>query len=315
MNPSSALDPLPAAARILLSHALDYAGLFPPARLDMAAALQEFMHLRESPEAWALGRFLLPAKRWPDFERELCRHSAMHADFEISLIFDSMAELQSCPPATPQHFMGRITAVEMKESLWSGQIGFPSKLDQIPQAQWIEITPGDDLSRKLHSLKQTGKFAKLRCGGLTPEAFPSTEAVADFILAAAQSDIAWKATAGLHHAIRSRHSPDLGQPACMMHGYLNLFLAAALAWDLAGKGIVTQATRDKVRDILEENDPQAFTLNDDGALWRGLSIGNAVLLDSRQKFLSSFGTCSFLEPMQELRRLLPQFQSPLRVGN
>lgn len=304
MNPAAASATLPKSAWNLLSRALDYAGLFPPARLEMAAALEEFLDLRASPDAWALGRFLLPARRWPEFTSQIEQISALKTDFEISLIFDSLAELQRYPPELPRHFMGRIASVEMNETIWSGQIGFPEILDHISEAQFVEIAPGHDLSRSLYSLKQTGKFAKLRCGGFVPEAFPATDAVADFILAAAQAGIAWKATAGLHHALRSRHSPDHGQPVCMMHGYLNLFLAAAWAWSNIGKGIAAQATRNEVRAILEESDAEAIALSDEGARWRGKLIENAIMPEMRKKFILSFGTCSFLEPMRELRHLL-----------
>jgi hypothetical protein len=49
--------------RTLLAHAIDYAGLFPPAQLDMPGAVAEYESYLASSDAWALGRFVVPAAR------------------------------------------------------------------------------------------------------------------------------------------------------------------------------------------------------------------------------------------------------------
>ena len=55
--------------RILLRGLIDYAGLFPPASLDMADAVRNYAAYREGEHAWALGRFVVPAARLEEFER------------------------------------------------------------------------------------------------------------------------------------------------------------------------------------------------------------------------------------------------------
>jgi hypothetical protein len=47
--------------RALLSGAIDYAGLFPPAGLPLEQALAKYRQHRAGPEAWMLGRFVCPA--------------------------------------------------------------------------------------------------------------------------------------------------------------------------------------------------------------------------------------------------------------
>ena len=54
--------------RDLLSGLIDYAGLFPPAALDMPAAAREYAEYRESEYRWALGRFVIPVARLDEFE-------------------------------------------------------------------------------------------------------------------------------------------------------------------------------------------------------------------------------------------------------
>jgi hypothetical protein len=49
------------ARRALLSHLFDHAPMFPPARMELAAAIEEDRRAQESPHAWLLGRFVVPA--------------------------------------------------------------------------------------------------------------------------------------------------------------------------------------------------------------------------------------------------------------
>lgn len=47
----------------LLRGIVDYAGLFPPASLDLASAVRNYDAYRRGPRAWMLGRFVVPASR------------------------------------------------------------------------------------------------------------------------------------------------------------------------------------------------------------------------------------------------------------
>ena len=55
------------ALQILLAKSIDYAGLFPPAELDMQSAVNNYADYHDGPDAWALGRFVLPVGRLPEF--------------------------------------------------------------------------------------------------------------------------------------------------------------------------------------------------------------------------------------------------------
>ena len=50
-----------ACQRALLSELFDYAGLFPPARLDLDTAVRNYACYLDEPEAWMLSRFVVPA--------------------------------------------------------------------------------------------------------------------------------------------------------------------------------------------------------------------------------------------------------------
>jgi hypothetical protein len=120
---------------------------------------------------------------------------------------------------------------------------------------------------------------KIRLGGDT---IPDTTALADFLRHSAASRIPFKATAGLHHPLRNP----------LMHGFINLFLGAALAW----RG-------QDPRSTLDEQSAAAFHFDDDAARWHDHVVTAAELRDVRENFAISFGSCSFEEPIADLKAL------------
>jgi hypothetical protein len=172
-------------------------------------------------------------------------------------------------------------------------------LDALPPGltAFVELPLVSDLGPLLAALKRRGARAKLRTGGVVPEAIPEPGDVARFIVACAAAGVPFKATAGLHHPVRAEHalSYEADSPHAVMHGFLNVFAAAALARD----GLTT----DEVEAILREDDPRAFRLDDSGLEWRGLRVATEALAAARRDFASSFGSCSFAEPVADLRAL------------
>jgi len=142
-----------------------------------------------------------------------------------------------------------------------------------------------------------GAFAKIRTGGLTPDAIPSPETIADFLHRAAQTRLPFKATAGLHHPIRSLRPLTYAQdsPRAVMHGFLNVFAAAAFAWH--------DTARDLLQAVLTEEDARTFQFGDDELRWRDRRLTTRQVQNARRYFAHSFGSCSFEEPIADLREL------------
>jgi hypothetical protein len=156
-----------------------------------------------------------------------------------------------------------------------------------PQIETLESKAATKLSLPTYCeapLDQiAGAFAKIRIGGLTPAAD-----IATFLHQAAARRLPFKATAGLHHPIRANPDPT-------MHGFINVFTAAAFAW----YGL----DRESLIGVLEEIDPAAFLFDDDHLRWRGLVLATEQILAARRDFAHSFGSCSFEEPIDDLRNL------------
>ncbi len=107
----------------------------------------------------------------------------------------------------------------------------------------------------------------------------------------------WKATAGLHHPVRAVHALTYAgdSPRAVMHGFLNVFAAAALA--RAG------ASPADLEAVLSEGDPTALRLGADALAWRHLRASADEVREARRTFATSFGSCSFAEPVAGLREL------------
>jgi hypothetical protein len=55
--------------------------------------------------------------------------------------------------------------------------------------------------------------------------------------------------------------------------------------------------------VLEEPERAAFELKGGGARWRNRQVGPDEIRRARTRLLHSFGTCSFEEPVAELREM------------
>jgi hypothetical protein len=119
---------------------------------------------------------------------------------------------------------------------------------------------------------EPGLRAKVRCGGVR---VPTVDELAGFVRACREASVVFKATAGLHHALAAD-----GQ-----HGFLNLLAACVF-------GDEEEALRG-----------DGFELDADSFRWRGRAAGPEQLARVRQELFAGFGSCSFEEPVDELKAL------------
>jgi hypothetical protein len=143
-----------------------------------------------------------------------------------------------------------------------------------------------------NSDENTATFGyKLRTGGVTADAFPTSAQIASALVTAAAHQFPIKFTAGLHHPIRQFRD----EVKMKMHGFLNVLGAAGLAAEY-------QWNADQAVTMLEDEDPRSFSFTDDFFAWRDWKI-ETERLQKRRNFVRSFGSCSFDEPRDDLRAL------------
>ena len=247
---------------ILLDGLIDYAGLFPPASLSMEKAVANYETYRRGPHSWALGRFVVSAERLAEVPRT----------FSVSVL--------ASPDSMPAVDVVEVKAGSAREIL---------RIDEVRGARTVYVEIQDDAL--LDAIAARGLRAKIRTGGVTPDAIPSADRIAAFIRGCRDRNIPFKATAGLHHPIRCvrplTYAADA--PRATMHGFLNVFIAAALPQ------FATQ--------ILMEDNPRAFTFDDGGLWWHDLRVPSEELARLRQEIAISFGSCSFEEPIEDIKEL------------
>ncbi len=285
-------------ARTLLARAFDYAGLFPPASLPMRTALAEYRAARAGRDAWALGRFVVPAGRLDELRE--AAGSPLVAPLPLAVLLGDDVAADAEAARRWERASGAPGAVEAVELRAATPRGVREALAGIPPGwpRYVEVVPAAELGATLDAVQASGAFAKLRMGGVTPEAFPAPAAVLAFLDGCVRRRLPFKATAGLHHPLRGsfRLTYDAGSAAGPMYGYMNLFLAAAV---LRRGGDAAEA-----EPALLEGDPAAFTVQLGGLGWRGRRFSVEELAALRETLVHGIGSCSFREPMDELPEAL-----------
>ena len=280
---------------ILLHALIDYAGLFPPAGLKMAEAVANYRTYKNGANAWALGRFIVPAARLAEFESHFVPDREM---WHLSaLIGQSAAEdLTHVVEFNSRHRSSAI--VDSLEAKISSAAAIRELKSQVSESMLIyfEIPGAGDPAELIAAIGAGHARAKVRTGGLTPEMFPSEQQVLRFLSGCISANVAFKATAGLHHPVRCVRplTYEKDSPSGTMHGFLNVFLAVAFLLDGVPESDLEQ--------LLLEDDPGNFEFDENAITWRGHRLTQARLLESRA-LAASFGSCSFEEPIGDLAAL------------
>ena len=278
--------------KALLGRIVNYAGLFPPAALDMDAAVGKYERYMQGDHAWMLGSFVVPAGRLTEFtsafQRVCC--TEQEAPWTLSVVCAGERDQR-----TVEDFQEGAVFIRSIETRAEDAASAEAALRDLPEARacYVEFAPAR-AKDVLPVLIAHGGRAKLRMGGSAAESVPSAESVAKFLVACARERVAWKATTGLHHAISGVRplTGEAGSPRVAMHGFVNLFLAGAIAWFGAGEGAVMRT--------LEEQDPAAFQVYEDVIRWHGNEVVTEQVEQARRDFAIGFGSCSFEEPVADI---------------
>lgn len=285
----------PRALHALLDGLIDYAGLFPPAALRMPDAVAAYDRYRQGADAWALGRFVVPAARLSEFA-EAAAPLLAGAPWKLSVL--ATAADAPALDAFDAAYTGRavIDCVEGK-AVTAAEIEALAPLGDTGRQLFVEIPLGEATARLVPALAAARCRAKIRTGGVTADAFPAAADVARFLHACAAAGVPCKATAGLHHPIRGEYRLTYASDSALgtMYGFLNVMCAALLV----GEGMPEAETI----ALLEERDAAAFSIDAHGIRWRHWFIPAERIGRGRAVGAASFGSCSFEEPLSDLRAL------------
>jgi hypothetical protein len=291
--------------RAILAGAVDYAGLFPPAGLPMGDAVALYARYRSGPDAWALGRFVVPVTRLEELERAV-EGIAPPAPAEPW----RLSALLGADPAEGLRALGELNcrhtgaaAPALSADVVEARADTPQAVDRLLEAvpswaqAYVEVPLAADPRPLVDAIARHGGRAKMRTGGVTADAFPTAAQILRFIRACTDAGVPFKATAGLHHPLRAEYRLTYAadSPRGTMFGYLNVFLASML---------VRQGLADAdALALLEERSPTAFRFSADTAAWRGHELPREAIESARREVIVAFGSCSFTEPVEEGRTL------------
>jgi hypothetical protein len=292
------------ATTVLLRDLIDYAGLFPPASLAMVPSVANYDEYLRSEWSWILGRFIVPVARLREFEEAFAGLPTPTPGFPSWRLSVLLGSDPVDDVTRIREFNQRVTnsgrraiveAVEVKVAN-AGEISRLSGIVPTELATYFEI-PLSNCGECITAVAGCGRRAKIRTGGETADKVPAPESVIEFIRLCAASNVPFKATAGLHHPLRSvyRFTYQPESASGIMHGFVNVFLAAAFLRAGMEPALAVQ--------LLEEQSAQAFHFDSDGVGWRNHRISRQEIGAAREGFAISFGSCSFSEPIDDLRSL------------
>ncbi|MDQ6870837.1 MAG: hypothetical protein M3037_02350 [Gemmatimonadota bacterium] len=273
----------------------------------MRPALESYASYLQSSDRMALGRFIVPLRRLTELEdagTDIFPHGPGSEPWRLSVLVadDVHSAGEEMLKFNRDHCSGSRSGhvvIEVAELKASTADEITNHREELPRSfiSYFEIPTNGDVLSLIEALARIGSRAKIRTGGVTPEAFPPAEEIVAFISACLRERVPFKATAGLHHPVRGTYKltyePD--GPAGKMYGFLNVFMAAILMQ--AGE------SEDAALAVLQEEDPLAFSFSDDAIIWREKRIDADQIRASRADFAISFGSCSFREPIDEIESL------------
>ena len=295
----------------LLTHSIDYAGMFPPCSLALEPALQNQARYVRDPDAWMLNNFVLPVEKFG-----AAANSFSLFDWKHPLRISALGGKS----ANEDEFLAALKIAADKIRSFSADhvdlVSIPQLEMPLPQDVDLESlvrirsilkglelqafweTPVDSAVKTIALLAERNSSAdgcpfgyKLRTGGVTADAFPTSQQIARALVGAAKYRVPIKFTAGLHHPIRQFRD----EVNTKMHGFLNVLGAAVLGaeheWDEA-----------QTSEMLEDENAASFSFSDDSFAWREWKIATGQIKVRRQ-LVTSFGSCSFDEPREDLRAL------------
>lgn len=311
----------------LLNGIIDYAGLFPPAKLSLYDAIHEFRRYRDHKNANLLARFVVPIAQLTNVHQEVGEFInvtkspwvftvLLNAQQDADSFLESLetdvkamrkfldryrqgeAVVDSCEVVLPQEFVDNPSAQdlvpflsEVKEIL-SEMPGVPRLFFEVPYRQ-TKLLEKISTAFAQHNKHERHNIAvKLRTGGLTPETVPTPEQVALALVTLKENGLAFKATAGLHQPLR-HFDKDVGVD---VFGFFNIWFAAA--------AIYTQpANVGQLVEILQATKSSFFQFASEIAAAGNFRFTLADLAKTRSEFALSFGSCSFAEPIDCLKNL------------
>ncbi|WP_205753994.1 hypothetical protein [Arthrobacter nitrophenolicus] len=276
-------------------HFFDDAAVFPPGRAPLEVALRDYIARRQTALAAAVGPLVLPLKDLPEARQLAADFDFTGGPIEASIVTPAGHLKDAFVAAASARPLINVVSIELKtnplDQNWAGELLAAASTTEQCQL-YVELTAEQIESGALQLIARTGVRLKYRTGGIEQVLFPTPAQVASVLAAAAEQEVPFKLTAGLHRAMRYT-DPETG---FTHHGFINISVATALA-----RSGASEAT---LQSVLQQTNPAVLA-----------ELFASVSPNWRESF-NSFGTCSITEPLQTLEEMgiLPPGASALAIS-
>lgn len=295
-----------------LKSIIDYAGVFPPARLPLENAVLEFAGFDRT-KSLLVNRFVVPSgslsrlssflNGMPKSEMQISlsvtgKGGLTLDEWETNLEVDAKAMTEfenSCGLAQIDSFEIKIPALSSLETCINDLSGF-DHIDRFIEIPWCDP---DGEPRYLDAIESAADmreneefFLKARTGGEMATSYPSPEELGEWIHRCVQLDVPFKLTAGLHEPITHINKDSSSQ---YQYGFLNVLFSVGLA-------LKEDLLVDELLLVLRETSSNEFNCTGEKWVYRDMTLDFDDILASRELFLG-FGSCSVDEPVAGLKKM------------
>jgi hypothetical protein len=303
---------------------IDYAGMFPPASLDIQTAFNNYLEYLKGPYRWMLGRFVCSVNKLGELSQLIKSQGIVPSEkIKISILGNSGENSVRFINAVKEdvsnirNFNNEYNTIC---DLGVFEVPLPADTSKEPDAFRIRGIINDVSDLFEGSFQETFKFFyeykplpslpmiikalwyhnkgnrnagyKLRTGGEDESAFPGSEQVALAIKTCREYEVVLKLTAGLHHPFR--HYDETFKTK--MHGFLNVFSA----------GIIEHChntTEEALAEIIGDEESGDFKYSENSLRWKNFFILASEVERGRKELMTSIGSCSFDEPINDLKKM------------
>lgn len=269
----------------MLAGLCDDASIFPPGLTPVAQAIPAHLAHLAGPYADLVGPLILSASALP----EAAGHVGGLAPGSVELVVtvpsqDAVAAALAAVDALPAfELVGLEVALTSDAAPQDAVSAITAALGGRALDVVVEVPRDDRRAATLDAVRAAGLRGKFRTGGVRADLYPDVDELADALQAAVERGVPFKATAGLHHAVRNTDR----QTGFDQHGFLNILVAV--------DALLNGAEPGRAAGILAERDGDRLAAE---VLTWGPERGTAV-----RRLFGSFGTCSISEPAEELAAL------------
>jgi hypothetical protein len=278
----------------LFTRFLDDAALFPPGSVPLAQAVPAHLAHLESARGPLVGPFVVASSSLPALAGLL--QGRPPRSFEVAVTVPGPGAVRASLEAA-----ARIPALDVRAVEVGVPAGVVAAEDVVPTLDlalrgdlgraaggsratvFVELPRDERRGALIDELAGTAYLAKLRTGGVRADLYPDAAELGSAIVALVRAGVPFKATAGLHHAVRNTDAAT----GFEQHGFVNMLVAVAAALEGADASEAAVVLADR----------------DGAGLAASLGAWPVGQAEQVRSVFRSVGTCSIDDPASDLYAL------------